>query len=179
MATIIPAKNGNSAPNDRDISRVNSTILRLELRPFALNTTEAFLQARGFSQNQAALVAKEACIHKLEVHNTAAEENNKALTLNLEKWMVLSQAKTHPPIIRESWPLMFEKKFTTKQPSEPAIIAFNWALFPTKQIFWAADYNWGLIAFGLNVDTKFDLQLTWQIGKQVYNKTLKNLRCGK
>jgi hypothetical protein len=179
LATVIPAKNVNSASNDKQISKVNSTFFRLELRPFAINTTEAFLQARGFSQTQAAMVAKVACIHKLEIHNTAEQTDNKAITINLKKWMVVANTSPHYPMIRESWPSKWQKKFANNMPPKHAKIAFNWALFPTNQIFWASDYNWGLIAFGLNANTKFDLQLTWQVDKQVYNKTLKNLNCGK
>jgi hypothetical protein len=179
LATFIPAINVNSAPNNKHISKVDSTIYRLELRPFAINTTEAFLQARGFNQTQSAMVANEACIHKLEIHNTAGQTDSRAITINLEKWRVVASTPPHPPMIRENWPHKWQKKLAKNIPPKHAKIAFNWALFPTNQVFWAGDYNWGLIAFGLSPNTKFDLQISWQIDKQVFKKTLNNLRCGK
>ncbi|MBF0193075.1 MAG: hypothetical protein HQL71_00900 [Magnetococcales bacterium] len=180
LLTLITVKKAYSASNKNEISKYVIDNLRLELRPFAVNTSEAFLQARGFSQDQAKAVAKKACIHKLEIHNTATNAENIAIIIDLKKWIVITSANppTHPPAVREVWPKRWQNTFAKNMPNKRAKIAFKWALFPTYQVFWPADYNWGLIAFDLEANTEFKLQIQFKIDEKIYKKTFKNLRCG-
>jgi hypothetical protein len=159
---------------DRDDTLyVDDADLHLELRPFSISTAEAFLQGRGFTPEQATAIAKSACIHKLEIHNKAASNDKPAITANLNHWSVRSVAGVHPPITRDKW----HDRLNRDNLSKPARIAFGWALFPTEQIFWPGDYNWGLIAFGLKTKTQFTLEIKWQVGQKNREKIIKNLRC--
>jgi hypothetical protein len=153
---------------------VESSGLELTLRPFALSTVEAFLQGRGFTPKQAASVAQSACIHKLEIRHRGKSREKHPLTINLKQWQVHTLTTLQSPKIREEWSQRLEQA----ELSPSAQTAFNWALFPTHQIFWPGDYNWGLISFGLPANRAFELEISWQIEGKNQKKIIKQLQCG-
>ena len=60
---------------------------------------------------------------------------------------------------------------------QTARLAFQWALFPTRQEFMPGDYNWGMTAYGLSAGSVFDLQVIWQSGGQTEAGWIRGIEC--
>ncbi|MCF6198012.1 MAG: hypothetical protein L3J67_01205 [Hyphomicrobiaceae bacterium] len=149
--------------------------LKLELQTMPLDLVRAFFLGRGFSKHDAELIAKEGCIFRSAIGNSGDKVTDPAISIELEKWRVITPNKTSAPRTREDWDVIWEQK---KAP-EQAKTAFYWALFPTKQTYQASDYNWGMISFALAPQSRFNLEVYWQIAGVPKKHVFKNLECGK
>jgi len=124
--------------------------------------TRGFFQARGFSQADSDLVAR-SCVFQTVFRNSSNESTPGALSYDLGEWVVRAAGQAGRMKTREDW----AREWEARSVPAAARIAFEWALFPTRQTYNPGDYNWGMSVFGLAPGTRFDLDLSWtQYGKR-------------
>jgi len=121
--------------------------------------TRAFFQGRGFSTDDADLIAR-SCVFQTIFRN----DGQQPVDYDLSDWRVLSSGESLPLQTREAWQPMWQ----SKQVAQSKQIAFRWSLLPTVQHFEPGDYNWGMTSYGLPPGSTFDLSLQLDIdGEQV------------
>lgn len=59
----------------------------------------------------------------------------------------------------------------------PAQLAFEWGLYPTRQVYQAGDYNWGMSTFNLKPGTAFDLKVVWRQHGRTHTETIHGIQC--
>jgi hypothetical protein len=133
--------------------------------------SRAFFQGRGLRPEAADTVAT-ACVFQAIVRNGA--EVIDALELNLGDWRVIdAQGHNRPPRLEADW----QRQWQQQGVSQPARIAFRWALFPTRQRFEPGDWNMGMVTFDLPPGSRFELKAVWlQDGKR-REAIVNGLRC--
>jgi len=134
--------------------------------------TRAFFLARGFKLNQIESAAQ-SCVFQTIVRNTSTKAAPATLTYNLRDWVIHAGGAKHKMKTREDWKPVHEASGV----SPPARLAFDWALFPTRQEYNAGDYGWGMSVFGLKPGTRFDLDLVWQQDGRPRRVRLKGIEC--
>lgn len=134
--------------------------------------TRAFFLARGFSSKDVELIAQ-SCVFQTVFKNTASATSKDLLEYDLRTWRVHQGGQSQAMRMREDWAQVWADRAV----ATPARIAFEWALFPTTQIYHPGDYNWGMSVFGLPPDSHFDLTLSWQQAGTVHNARIPDLHC--
>lgn len=134
--------------------------------------TRAFFLARGFSTTEVELIAQ-SCVFQTVFRNMAPADSKGVLEYDLRTWRVHTGEQSQTMRMREDWAQIWASKDVAK----PARIAFEWALFPTQQVYHPGDYNWGMSVFGLPSDSRFDLMLNWQQFGTVHNARIPNIHC--
>jgi len=143
--------------------------LLLKLTQRTPDQTRAFFMARGFTAEQANLIATN-CAFQSMMKNTGS---NSVIALDLNQWTVKHNNQQYSLRTREVW-----KPVWKKQKADPAAqIAFEWALLPTHQTYNTDDYNWGLSSYGLPPGSLFDLGFNWQRNGKTLHGQIKNIQC--
>jgi hypothetical protein len=118
--------------------------------------TRAFFLARGFASKDADFVARK-CVFQTLFRNTDPA-GGATLEYDLDEWRVHAEGTTQGLLTREHWGGIWEARGL----AQPARIAFEWSLLPTRQRYQPADYNWGMTSFGLEPGTRFDLDFSYE-----------------
>lgn len=134
--------------------------------------TRAFFMARGFTREDVELVARN-CVFQTVFKNVAQDEDAGALEYDLEDWVVRSAGSEGRMQTREYWAEQWSKRGIVK----PARIAFEWALYPTRQTYNPGDYNWGMSVFGLPPGSRFDLTVVWRQGGERRSAGIEGVQC--
>lgn len=134
--------------------------------------TRAFFLARGFSRDATEQVARR-CVFQTVFKNTSAGAQAAAVTYDLRDWNVRTAENDMRMLTREFW----AERWANMQVAKPARIAFEWALFPTRQTYNPGDYNWGMSVFDLPSGGRFDLTVVWRHGDHVQRARIDNIRC--
>lgn len=134
--------------------------------------TRGFFLARGLPREAVERVAQ-SCVFQTVFRNTSQEAVPDALDYDLREWVVQSAGESRRMKTREDW----TDEWTTRGIAKPARIAFEWALFPTRQVYSPGDYNWGMSVFDLPPGTRFDLTLVWQQYGKRHSATLTAIQC--
>lgn len=133
--------------------------------------TRAFFQGRGFLPEQAEPLAAD-CVFQAIIRNGA--EAAAPLTLNLTEWRVTPAGGSAQPLKLEA---EWQEQWEHLGVSQPARIAFRWALFPTEQHFAPGDWNMGMITLGLPPGSRFDLEVVWRSGAQEKRQRFPAMQC--
>lgn len=134
--------------------------------------TRGFFQARGFSVEDAELIAQ-SCVFQTIFKNVSEPSSPGLIEYNLRDWVVHATGGQHGMKTREHWRSVWDARQTPK----PAQLAFEWALLPTNQTHQAGDYNWGMSIFGLRPGSVFDLDVTWRYNGQPQRARINGVRC--
>jgi hypothetical protein len=118
--------------------------------------TRAFFLARGFATADADYLARN-CVFQTLFKNTDPP-GGATLAYDLHQWKVHAEGTTQGVLTRERWNDIWDARGL----SQPARIAFEWSLLPTRQRYQPADYNWGMTSFGLQPGTRFDLDFFYE-----------------
>lgn len=118
--------------------------------------TRAFFLARGFTAGDTDYVAHKCVFQTLFKNTEPAGGAN--IHYDLEEWKIHAPGNRSRLLTRERWNATWE----TRGVAQPARIAFEWALLPTRQVYQPEDYNWGMTSFGLEPGTRFDLEFSWE-----------------
>ena len=118
--------------------------------------TRAFFLARGFATADADYLARN-CVFQTLFKNTDPL-GGATLAYDLHQWKVHAEGTTQGVLTRERWNDIWDARGL----SQPARIAFEWSLLPTRQRYQPADYNWGMTSFGLQPGTRFDLDFFYE-----------------
>jgi hypothetical protein len=146
--------------------------LEVELVQRLPDQTRGFFMARGFSPAIADEIAV-SCIFQTIVRNTGNQADAVAVSIDLAQWRVIRADGEQGVRLKEPWIASWPENAV----SEASRLAFQWALFPTRQEFLADDYNWGMTAFGLPPGTVFDLDLVWQEDGKVRSTRIAAIEC--
>lgn len=134
--------------------------------------TRGYFLARGFSEPQADLIAK-SCVFQTVFKNVSNQTHPAALNYNLRDWVV-SVADRHQGLkTREDW----KREWQHRKVKLAAQLAFEWSLYPTRQVYKPGDYNWGMSIFNLKPGTKFDLKVVWHQYGKTHKATIKGMQC--
>jgi len=133
--------------------------------------TRAFFQGRGFTPQQAEPLAAD-CVFQAIIRNGA--EAAAAMTLHLAEWRVYPVSGSAQPLRLEA---QWQEQWERTGVSQPARIAFRWALFPTEQRFEPGDWNMGMITLGLAPGSRFDLEVVWRSGEQERRQRFPAMQC--
>lgn len=156
--------------------RVEQDGLKVELAPLGADPVRAFLLARGFPADDTEHVVESACLFRSAIGSAHTGKGAPEVAVTLTQWHVTpAVGEPAAPMVREDW----EPVWKARSVPEDAATAFYWALFPTEQVFYPNDYNWGFLTFGLPAGTMFELQLSWSSGGSVHNTTIKGLQCAR
>lgn len=134
--------------------------------------TRAFFMARGFGREAVERIAQ-SCVFQTVFENTAQVGGPGALEYDLRDWVVQSGERRQGMMTREDW----ERIWSEWGAPRPARIAFEWALFPTQQVYNPGDYNWGMTIFGLAPGDRFDLTLVWTQFGQRHTARIEEMQC--
>ncbi len=165
-----------SGQESAGLFRIERDGLKLELAPLGAGPVRAFFLARGFPADDTQHVVESACLFRSSIGSAHSTEGSPEVVVKLTQWRVTSaDGEPAAPKVREDWAPVWAARGVP----EDAATAFYWALFPTEQAFYANDYNWGFLTFGLPPGTVFDLRLSWQTGGIPHNTTIKGLQCAR
>jgi hypothetical protein len=146
--------------------------LEVELVQRLPDQTRGFFMARGFSAGIAEEIAV-SCIFQTIVRNTGSRPPGEAISIDLAQWRVIQEGRELGLRLKEPWIAAWPEN-TVNQTSR---LAFQWALFPTRQEFLTDDYNWGMTAFGLPPGAVFDLELAWQEDGKTHSARISAIEC--
>ncbi len=134
--------------------------------------TRGYFLARGFAEKEADLIAK-SCVFQTVFKNESNKNQPSPLEYNLHDWAVSVGGRQQGLKLREDWQREWQKRKIPKA----AQVAFEWSLYPTRQVYKPGDYNWGMSIFNLAPGTKFDLKVVWrQYGKR-HTAIIKDMQC--
>lgn len=149
--------------------------LRFETAALPPDRVRSFMAARGFGEAARDLVIDEGCIFRSAIGNLSSTPGAPQITLDQREWRVFVNGEVRRLRMRPDWPAVWDRLNVAKSPR----VAFNWALFPPQQRFAPVDYNWGLLSFGLQPGTRFDVEIVWREGDQRRTARFENLECAK
>lgn len=157
-------------------ARIERDGLKLETAPLGADQVRAFFLARGFASADAEHVVETACLFRSAIGSSFTVEGSPEVAVTLTEWRATPVGgKPAAPKAREDWEAIWKSRGVP----EDAATAFYWSLFPTEQTFYATDYNWGFLTFGLAPGTTFDLSLSWRTGGTSHATTIKGLQCAR
>ena len=134
--------------------------------------TRGYFQARGFPVAHAELIAQ-SCVFQTIFKNVVPPSAPGAIEYNLEEWVVHAGGAPRRMKTREDW----QKEWAVRRAPEPAQLAFEWSLLPTRQSYRPGDYNWGMVVFNLAPGTRFDLDIVWRQGGVRRSARLEGVVC--
>jgi hypothetical protein len=135
--------------------------------------TTAFYLARGFSADASVDFAKRGCVFRAAIGSAAVSRADPVIELDVKSWRVVAGESPVSFPVQEDW----DEEWQRTGVEESARIAFRWALFPPKQRFFASDYNWGMLTFGLPPGSRFDLLLRWRENGEEREGRIDDLEC--
>jgi len=148
--------------------------LELQLIQRTPNQTRGFFEARGFSKKTTHDIAN-SCVFQTITRNTS-KETNRAIQVSLKTWRIKINNQSQPIKLKETW----DKEWNKSQVKASSRLAFRWATFPTEQTFEpSGDYNWGMISFGPEPGSTFDLYVEWKSNNKLKSQWIKNMTCPK
>ena len=134
--------------------------------------TRAFFQARGFDVQQADLIAL-SCVFQTVFNNTSTPDKGGTVEYSLRDWVVHAIGGRQGMKTREDW----RSLWVSRNVSKSAQVAFEWALFPTQQVYRPGDYNWGMSVFNLPPGSAFDLEVVWRWQGKTRSARIEEMRC--
>jgi len=135
--------------------------------------TRGYFQARGFSIDQADLIAQQCVFQTIFKNDRARSTGAGTIQYNLREWVVYSRGREQGLKTREDW----QKEWKTRKAPAPAQLAFEWSLLPTHQVYQPGDYNWGMSIFNLAPGSTFDLDVVWHQGGEKQVVRIRDIRC--
>ena len=134
--------------------------------------SRAFFMGRKFSKENAELIAQ-SCMFQTIFKNSSNEKQSIIIEYNLNDWQIVNKNTNKRLKTREVW----LEEWKTKNISQSSMIAFEWALLPTKQQYKYGDYNWGMTSFGLPPGSHFDLNIKILRNNQPVRITIPAIEC--
>jgi len=133
--------------------------------------TRAFFLARGFDTQSADLLAT-SCVFQSMFKNAAAE-GTASVHFDLRDWRIFVDDTPRRLKDRDYWAEVWDSRGL----SQPARIAFEWALLPTTQDYAPGDYNWGMTSYGLEPGVGFDMEFSWSANGTAHRARIDGIEC--
>jgi len=149
--------------------------ITLEIVQRLPDQTRAFFQGRGFSVQIADDIAN-SCVFQAIGRNDLRGERSASLSFVLKQWRIKHGNTEYPIKLQETW----SREWSGRSVPTASRVAFRWAMFPTEQFFTSeGDYGWGMVSFGLEPGTEFDLHVFWTLNGHIYDAWVNNVECAK
>lgn len=136
--------------------------------------TRAYFSARGFKAEDVKFIA-EHCFFQTVYKNLSGAEKARVIQHDIRDWVYHYKGKSLGIKPREDWKPIWQKR----KVNNAQIIAYEWSLLPSVQIFQAGDYNWGMTIFDVPHGASFDLELVWKVDGKRQTATMTNVTCSK
>jgi hypothetical protein len=146
--------------------------LGIELIQRLPDQTRGFFQARNFPAMVADEIARN-CIFQTIIRNTGGSGAGSPLAVDLGAWRIRHDGTEAGIKLKEPWLAAWPEAVV----GQAARLAFQWAMFPTRQEFLPGDYNWGMTAYGLAPGSAFDLLVVWQQGGLADSGWIRGIEC--
>jgi hypothetical protein len=146
--------------------------VEIELIQRLPDQTRGFFQARDFPAAVADEIAGN-CIFQTIIRNTGTPGAGSPVAIDLETWRIRHDKAEGGMKLKESWLASWPEATV----GQAARLAFQWALFPTRQEFLPGDYNWGMTAYGLPAGSVFDLLVVWNSGGVADSGWIRGIEC--
>jgi len=146
--------------------------VEIELIQRLPDQTRGFFQARDFPAAVADEIARN-CIFQTIIRNRSASGAGRPVAIDLETWRIRHDQAEDGVKLKESWLASWPEATV----GQAARLAFQWALFPTRQEFLPGDYNWGMTAYGLPAGSVFDLLVVWNSGGVEDSGWIRGIEC--
>jgi hypothetical protein len=146
--------------------------VEIELIQRLPDQTRAFFQARHFPADVADEIANN-CIFQTIIRNTGAAGTGAPLAVDLAAWRIRHDGTEGGLKLKDAW----LDAWPAATVGQAARLAFQWAMFPTRQEFLPGDYNWGMTAYGLPPGTIFDLLAAWRHGGSEDSGWIRGIEC--
>lgn len=134
--------------------------------------TRAYFSGRGFRPETVKTIADH-CFFQTVYTNKTGADNKRVVQHDIRDWKYYFNGKVLRMRPREDWAPVWREKGV----AQAQIVAFEWSLFPSRQIFEAGDYNWGMTVFDIPHGTKFDLEINWKVDGKPYTATMEGVTC--
>ena len=136
--------------------------------------TRAYFSGRGFKSDAVKIIADH-CIFQTVFTNISSSEKKRVIDHDIRQWQYYYKGKSFRMKPREEWKPFWQDHGV----AQAQVVAFEWSLFPSKQIFKPGDYNWGMSVFKVPHGASFDLELNWKVDGKPQSATMKNVTCAK
>lgn len=136
--------------------------------------TRAYFSGRGFKPDAVKIIA-DRCIFQTVYTNISSNEQKRVIDHDIHEWQYYYKGKSFRMKPREDWKPFWQDQGV----AQAQIVAFEWSLFPSRQIFKPGDYNWGMSVFEVPHGASFDLELNWKVDGKPQTATMKNVTCAK
>jgi len=146
--------------------------VEIELIQRLPDQTRGFFQARNFPADVADEIAGN-CIFQTIIRNRSASGAGRPVAIDLDTWRIRHDKAEGGIKLKESWLASWPEATV----GQAARLAFQWALFPTRQEFMPGDYNWGMTAYGLPAGSVFDLLVVWNSGGVADSGWIRGIEC--
>lgn len=173
MCVALPARAQETGLDGPGVFRWQGDGLRLETAALVHDQVRGFFIGRGFDDAGVNTLVNEACLFRSAIGNGATDPKAPIVTIDQRDWRVFVNGQAHKLRTRNDWAPVWDRLGVEMEQR----VAFKWALFPPQQEFKPADYNWGMITFGLPPGTRFDLDVVWHEGEAKRTKRFKGMEC--
>ena len=136
--------------------------------------TRAYFAGRGFAKSEVDDIAG-FCIFQTVYTNISTAKRPHVITHDIHDWRYHYRGITYKMTPRENWRKIWQRKHV----AQPQIVAFEWSLLPSKQVFQSGDYNWGMSVFALPPGASFNLDLAWKEDGKPQSASIKGITCAK
>ena len=177
LVTYLPAAAAEvvrSADGETGLAKWTFTAgdVEIELIQRLPDQTRGFFQARDFPTAVADEIARN-CIFQTIIRNKGTSGAGRPVAIDLESWRIRHNGVEGGVKLKEPW----LSSWSESAVGRAARLAFQWALFPTRQEFLPGDYNWGMTAYGLSPGTAFDLLVVWRSGGVADSGWIRGIEC--
>ncbi len=151
---------------------ISNAAMSLRLVQRLPDQTRGFFTARGFSSAHAEIIAQ-SCVFQTVFKNQSQQGTPSPLEYDLREWVIVVAGAKQGMKTREDWKTQWQQLNVAL----PAQLAFEWSLYPTRQVYQAGDYNWGMSMFNLKPGTAFDLKVVWRQHGRAHTETIFGMKC--
>lgn len=152
-----------------EIAERNVSIRLVQRLP---DQTRGFFEARGFAKADAETIAQ-SCVFQTVFKNLSTPARPVTIEYDLKEWRVRAGAAQRQLKTREDW----QREWAARRVAQPARLAFEWALLPTRQTYRVSDYNWGMSVYDLKPGTRFALDVVWRENGKPRRARIDGMRC--
>ncbi len=153
-----------------DAWQVQEAGVRIQLIQRLPDQTRAFFQGRGFAPAAAERIARR-CVLQTVVTNSA--DNPGPIRVDLHDWGFRQAAGFHPLLLKDRW----QQRWQQLGVPRAARIAFQWALFPTTQVFAPGDWNMGMTTYPVEPGTRMEVRVQWTGEGRPHQALIGPVRC--
>lgn len=136
--------------------------------------TRAYFSGRGFKPEAVTVIA-DYCIFQTVFTNISTANKKRTVQHDIRDWVYHYNGKPYRMKPREDWAPFWRNQGV----AQAQVVAFEWSLLPSKQVFEAGDYNWGMSVFNVPHGGSFDLELHWKVDGKAQTAMMKNITCAK